>query len=280
MSPALLALLPLAAGRCFDARVGPAPRSPLETQLRWEVENLMNRVYDWRLSGYVIGSAEDEVVKAAQKRVAQNESLQAHTYGEVTPIGVRQMAEALGLRQLGPEVSFVDLGAGVGKMVLQLYLEFPRVTRALGVELHPVRAKRGKEAFSQMKALKDLQGLRRDGLLSALLPRCAEAPLAASQLKIGAANAHVEEADMLEVDLGDATHVFLASLTWGVTLTKLLCQRLLEAPRLVSVAALSRLELPGFREEDTHRFQTSWTARSVDGSRLFLYFRENISGPP
>ena len=43
-----------------------------------------------------------------------------------------------------------------------------------------------------------------------------------------------------------------------------------QAPRLVSVAALSRLELPGFREEDTHRFQTRLGRRGSGQAEIRL----------
>lgn len=251
----------------------------MERHLRREVENILDRTYDWRYSGYCIGLAEDQVVKDAQAKVtgANETILQAHTYGEVTPNGVRQLAEFLGLTVASPDaVSFLDLGSGVGKMVLQMYLEVPRVTRSLGVELHPTRAQRGQEALAMLKQLGDVQDLRRQMLQGAVLARRPQAPFAAKLLRsnhLGLID--LLEADMFDLDLSQFTHIYLASLTWGTAMINRLAAKLVaEASRLQVVAALSRFEtgLEGFEEEEQH-FQTSWTTKSPTGSRLFVYTR-------
>ena len=82
------------------------------------------------------------------------------TYGEITPLGARQLFGAMELLDDGPrkpkhQVShghFFDLGSGTGKLVGQAVLELPnkRVEKATGIELSPSRheyAIRAKEAL-------------------------------------------------------------------------------------------------------------------------------------
>ncbi|CAK9043035.1 unnamed protein product [Durusdinium trenchii] len=296
---------------CPDTRASVPPSSILEEQLWREVDNLLERTYDWRYSGawaragetpfvrktneesllfcltqggpqryfvwgYCIGLAEDQVVKDAQARVVgPNETLQAHTYGEVTSNGVRQLVQFLGLTHAGEPAAFLDLGGGVGKMVLQTYLEVPRVTRSLAVELHPTRAKRGKEALETMIRFGELQELRQKSLQSALLSSSTQASVALAQLRHQRRrDVQLLEADMFEVDVSEFTHIYLASLTWGAPMIRRVSQKLhSEARSARVVAALSRLEgLDGFVEEEFN-LQTSWTTRSATGSRLFVYTR-------
>eukprot|EP00434_Breviolum_minutum_P025641 symbB.v1.2.022657.t1/scaffold2027.1/size138498/5 len=256
--------------------------SCMEQQVWREVENLFDRTYDWRYSGYCIGLAEDQVVKDAQAKVAgANETLQAHTYGEVTPNGVRQLAQFLDLTGAGPtrEVHFLDLGSGVGKMVLQMYIEVPRVSRSLGVELHPTRSQRGKEALQMLNQLGDVASLRKQSLVAHVLAKSPQALIAMAHLrKTGVHGKGVGvsliEADMFDLDLSEFTHIYLASLTWGAPLMNRLAKKILtEARELEKVAALSRFEaLEGFVEEE-FQLQTSWTTRSPSGSKLFVYTR-------
>jgi hypothetical protein len=67
---------------------------------------------------------------------------EAATYGELTPLGFRSMAARL---ELCAEDSFVDLGSGLGRMVLQAATEYG-VRRACGVELAPSRHTLAQEA--------------------------------------------------------------------------------------------------------------------------------------
>ncbi|CAE7041518.1 unnamed protein product [Symbiodinium sp. CCMP2592] len=191
----------------------------------------------------------------------------AHVYGELTANGVRQLSGFLGLNEAS-EASFVDLGAGVGKAVVQIYLEHPRVRRVLGVELSPGRAKNGREAIEELRA-GALPLLRRRALLGQALE---EGVIAADPLT---ATGEVEfvEADMFQVDLRHATHVYMASTSWCPAMLRKLADKLLkEATNLQAAASLKRLPegLPGFEEVDA-QLQTSWTKRDPAGSRVYIY---------
>ena len=66
----------------------------------------------------------------------------AHVYGEMTPTGFRQFAQYVNLTTTTTTTTtkevFVDLGSGVGSLVIQAALEFG-VQRSIGVELSLAR---------------------------------------------------------------------------------------------------------------------------------------------
>eukprot|EP00439_Symbiodinium_sp_Y106_P039715 s166_g4.t2 len=220
--------------------------------------------------GYTISIEDDELVQQAQMRVrntSTGDPASAHVYGELTANGVRQLSGFLGLNE-ATEASFVDLGAGVGKAVVQIYLEHPRVRRVLGVELSPGRAKNGREAIEELRA-GALPLLRRRALLGQALE---EGVIAADPLT-STGEVEFVEGDMFQVDLRHATHVYMASTSWCPSMLRKLADKLLkEATNLQAAASLKRLPegLPGFEEVDA-QLQTSWTKRDPAGSRVYIY---------
>ena len=78
--------------------------------------------------GRCTDQAEEEAIEAIGGR-------EAATYGEITPLGFRTMAAQL---QLSTEDVFVDLGSGLGRVVVQAAAEF-NVHCSLGVEMAPSR---------------------------------------------------------------------------------------------------------------------------------------------
>ena len=75
------------------------------------------------------------VDKAEEAQVDAVGGAGAHGYGEVTVVGVRQLAARLALSAADV---FVDAGSGTGRVVLQVAREFG-VRRAVGIELSPSR---------------------------------------------------------------------------------------------------------------------------------------------
>ena len=67
----------------------------------------------------------------------------AHVYGELTPAGVAQLVRAT---QMTDSDSFVDLGSGVGKVVLQVAMLVPGI-RCLGIELDSERHEGARRAL-------------------------------------------------------------------------------------------------------------------------------------
>ena len=73
------------------------------------------------------------------------------TYGEVTPAGARTLARALDIDSPdADDVVFMDLGSGVGKLVVQAFLEWPSVRRAVGVELSSSRSAHARRAWQHL----------------------------------------------------------------------------------------------------------------------------------
>lgn len=73
------------------------------------------------------------------------------TYGEVTALGVQQFIDAVPVG-LGNDDVFFDLGSGVGKSVLQVYLT-TEVKRASGVELAQSRHQHGINALAVLRSV-------------------------------------------------------------------------------------------------------------------------------
>ncbi len=71
----------------------------------------------------------------------------APTYGEITFQGAKQLIDYLSLK---PTDIFYDLGCGVGKFVVQVYLNSP-VKKAVGVELAPKRYNYAQSIKRKMK---------------------------------------------------------------------------------------------------------------------------------
>lgn len=68
--------------------------------------------------------------------------------GVITPAGITAMAAtAVGSPPLGPDDCFVDLGSGVGNVVLQVLCDTP-VASAVGIEVLPSRHRHAEEAFA------------------------------------------------------------------------------------------------------------------------------------
>jgi hypothetical protein len=75
--------------------------------------------------------------------------LRARTYGELTAVGIRQLARATGL---GPGDRFVDLGSGLGKVVLHLAMAVPGI-EARGIEIYGARHAAAEAALTRVQAL-------------------------------------------------------------------------------------------------------------------------------
>lgn len=254
---------------CADTRRPPPTESAWRIAQRAEVDELLEKHWDFTRTGYTISIEDNELVQQAQMRVrnsSDGDPASAHVYGELTANGVRQLSGFLGLNE-ATEASFVDLGAGVGKAVVQIYLEYPRVRRVLGVELSPGRAKNGREVLEELRA-GALHLLRRRALLGQAL----EEGMIADPLT-SAGEVEFVEGDMFQVDLRHATHVYMASTSWCPSMLRKLADKLLkEATNLQAAASLKRLPegLPGFEEVDA-QLQTSWTKRDPAGSRVYIY---------
>lgn len=249
----------------------PPSASPAEAEHRQRVDEALRLFWRGR-EGYNIKCAEELAIdRLADPTLEALEPIGPSTYGEVTPLGVRQIGRVMCMDAASAEepVVFMDLGSGVGKFVAQAFLEWPAVSAAIGVELSPTRSARAVEAWESLMIDDDADALRRELLSSA--------PANASVAAVAAKDAvRFLEGDMFEVDVSRATHVYVASLCFTEPLLARLAQKLAaEAPRLRGVATLKPFPqgLPGFELARRFRAEMSWTLQSGKGALACLYER-------
>jgi hypothetical protein len=167
-----------------------------------------------------------------------------HTYGELTPTGVSQLIAATGLSAAD---RFVDLGSGVGKVVVQVAMQVPGA-RCTGIELDSERH----------------AGARR--LLKAAL---AEGFVAKRQVTL-------RHASMLEAKLDGATVLFANSTCFPAPLLAQLAERVasLGGPLMfVSLQPLARKQARLFAPPRTRRCATSWDR----ANEMHIYRRAGVA---
>jgi precorrin-6B methylase 2 len=91
-----------------------------------------------KITGFGISDGEKETIKSAGG---------APTYGEILPKSVSILLADLKLTE---EDVFYDLGSGVGKVAVQVYLESP-VKKSVGVELSPTRHNHAMKVHGKLK---------------------------------------------------------------------------------------------------------------------------------
>ena len=96
------------------------------------------------VTGFGISTEEKELIKKVGG---------APTYGEIVPKSISILLKDL---QLTEKDVFYDLGSGVGKIPVQVYLQSP-VQKSVGVELSPTRHARAMIIYEKLKKSKKLQ---------------------------------------------------------------------------------------------------------------------------
>ena len=187
----------------------------------------------WRAVDEYWTIGEDEQLAVDMDGVIEGSArpeLCASNYGEITRTGGRELFFAMGLRATGEEgredgAIFVDLGCGAGRLVAQAWLELAPsavIQRAVGVELAPSRHTAAEQGWAAVVAAGD-------------------APHATTLAEVGVAakGPTLILGSLLDVDLSEATHVYVASLLMGDELLDALWAKLrYEAPCLEVVASL------------------------------------------
>lgn len=155
-----------------------------------------------------------------------------YTYGEVTTMGVRQLAHALFLDTTGTFPGnygasvFYDLGSGVGRLVAQMYLDRV-VQRAVGVELSEERHRTAVDVWGELTA--------------SLVDRGDD------DFDFDKRAVEFIHGDVTDVDLSDATHIYISSLCFADNVIDMLQDVVLAVAssctsKISVVAALSELE--------------------------------------
>jgi hypothetical protein len=157
------------------------------------------------------------------------------------------------------DVVFWDLGSGAGKLVVQSYLELPRIQRSVGVELAPSR---------HDSAVKAWEGLVQSGLASELRLNHPDATTNDDD-----ASLELIAGDLFHADVSEATHIYVSSLCFTDDMMRRLEEKLTcSSSKVKSVASL--------RAFPTHLFGTrprveyvemSWTKRQGTGCAVYVY---------
>ena len=143
-------------------------------------------------------------------------TMKPSTYGEITPLGTRQLFGAMGLldRDIGRSSAachFVDLGSGAGKLVGHALLELPTtaIERATGVESSPSRHN---SALLAKQALMEWLGRKETNDSNEWFIR--------DVCDVNDIDQKLEliEGDLFDVNLSTATHIYVASLCFPDTL--------------------------------------------------------------
>jgi SAM-dependent methyltransferase len=181
------------------------------------------------LDGFPISSDDEH-------RVARSDG--SPTYGELLPTATLRMLAQLDLDRRD---QFVDLGAGIGKVVL-LAAMTTAVGRVLGVELSATRVAVAQQALTRA--------------------RRARVP--------GVGRVRMLEADMLRCPLEDATVIYTCSTAFSSAFMRRLVRRLAKLPKLRMLVSLQDLD-PNRASElrETMRLDASWTRRT----EVYVYSR-------
>jgi hypothetical protein len=129
----------------FKAVVASTPGRVIET---------MHEVYD----DFLELDREDNVSISGQMKLSPSDNhvfaqlKSSSVYGEIRPSGVTKMME-LFLKANPDATCLADLGMGLGKLALQVFLQYPKLTRVVGVEMMRRRTEYGFAALSKLNSL-------------------------------------------------------------------------------------------------------------------------------
>jgi SAM-dependent methyltransferase len=181
------------------------------------------------LDGFPISSADEH-------RVARSDG--SATYGELLPTATLRMLAQLDLDRRD---QFVDLGAGIGKVVL-LAAMTTAVGNVLGVELSAERVAVAQQALTRARRAR-VHGVGRVRML---------------------------EADMLRCPLDDASVIYTCSTAFSSAFMRRLVRRLAKLPKLRMLVSLQDLDPHrAFELRETMRLDASWTRRT----EVYVYSR-------
>lgn len=278
----------------------PFPTSPAEIAHRQAVDDLLSDKSDvWTNNlGYMLEEDVDSKIVNDKMRNLQANSVSRDsekeekpykpaTYGEITTIGARQLYFHMGLKggfyhncpenNSSGKIVFCDMGSGVGRFVMQTYMEIPRVSKSLGIELAPLRHQHALTAWDQIHS-------RAESIRKEII--CQNGGEVFSD-----ATVEFVQADFLEADLTEVTHMYISSLCFTEDMMYELAAKLEHgAPNLQCVATLrafpKQFEKKGILDrknyEVVHKLfgtmiarteyvEMSWTSLIGNGNAVFIY---------
>ena len=295
--------------------VAPFPSSPAEIAHRQAIDDLLSDKSDvWCNNfGYMLEEDVDSKIVNDKMKILEasststdpdkeEKSYKPATYGEITTIGARQLYFHMGMKggfkryhsnekeadgarndydspagEKAGSIVFCDMGSGVGRFVMQTFMEMPRVSKSLGIELAPLRHQHALTAWDQLKSKAES------------IPQDINCQDGGDIVE----NATVEfvQADFLEADLSEVTHMYISSLCFTEDMMYELAAKLEHgAPNLQCVATLrqfpKKFEKKGILDhksyEVVHKLfgtmilrteyvEMSWTSLIGNGNAVYVY---------
>jgi hypothetical protein len=197
-------------------------------QEKASLKDMMNELYK-DISGFGISDTDTKTIEAQGC---------AATYGEITFEGVEKLISLLNLKDSDV---FYDLGCGVGKMVIHVYLGTP-VKKSVGIELSSERA---------TKAMTIQEKLKQDKSL----------------IEEGRTLAFYKES-FLDSNLNDATVIYLASTCFSPDVMKQVTDTLAKLKKGLRVITLKKLAANDhFKLIDEFILPMTWS----DNTTAYLY---------
>ncbi|KAL7540126.1 hypothetical protein ACHAXR_010943 [Thalassiosira sp. AJA248-18] len=281
--------------------MAPPPRNALEFDLRNEVDGaLSGRCSSADGSAPLFAISREEVnfvncnsglPHAEEAFRSENDIPDASTYGEITSLGARQLFHHMGLTKntananmnSKPNYQFFDLGSGGGRLVLQSHLELPSVFKSVGIELSPSRHNIAVQTWENLVESGDALRIRKLAERSWGMKTDSDI----STVKL-------HEGDLFELDISQATHLYLASLCFSEDMLERLVDKIArEGTSLQIVASLRVLPLlqDGKVQTDEAKIkhvslgsdpwmefvEMSWTKARGDGCPVYFYSVKNIN---
>lgn len=191
--------------------------------LAFSVKDTIDTLYK-NVSGFGISTQDEEVIIKHGG---------ASTYGEITYEGVEQLLKQLSLTK---NDVFYDLGSGIGKMVVQVYLSTP-VKKSVGIELSAERSQKAALIYEQFKKEGHLKQQRTLALL---------------------------QENFLESDLSDATIIYMASTCFSPEFMEKVTKKLASLKKGLRVITLKKLaENPRFTLLKELTLPMTWSAQTT-----------------
>lgn len=266
--------------------VAPLPSSLAQAKHRRRVDQTLS---DWWSAGAGFEvQPSDEI--AVDGTIFSQSMQRPSTYGEVTSLGARQLFDYMGMTQAATIVSstlgassnmqsnnlrsngerdemvFVDLGSGAGKLVAQSYMELPRISRGVGVELAPSRHEAAIHSWGTLQSTGLADELRSEAIDNN-----------AKDLAVRNTSVDLIQGDLFDIDLSEATHIYVASLCFTDAMMMRLEEKLAteaSPSKLSTVASLKKFpqRTPAFRSDPRiEHVEMSWTKPQGRGCVVYFY---------
>lgn len=258
----------------------PIPKSMAEVAHRKAVDELMcedSEPWSSRCGYPIFDDGDSEMVNERMAVAVDSGPHKPGTYGEVTTTGARQLFYHMGMSRKEIEgddrIVFMDMGSGVGKLVVQAFMEVPRISHAIGIELAPLRHQHALSAWQELEIPAQKIRISRDDM----------APIREATLEL-------LEGDIFEADISRVTHLYVASLCFSNDMMHRLATKLEQEANQLQCIATIRCFPPEFKrrgilDHKSHqvvmktlgmieRFahvDMSWTAHTGRGCEVVIY---------